>query len=338
MISSELTKQFSLKIKNKKEDTDYFSIFFFVSFLVFLVDIIFYYETIKIQITKEDNNMSMEKEIVSVLKPKYYMSEEEFYKKAHDYLAKIFPKENIPEDKNSVQSYFHKLSNDIKFWTDNSQKQLLAEEIIILAIAKRLFNADCVAFTYMCHESYLDEELIESLMYITSGMFSFKGWTRYAEKYIVDKLDLGERFNLYTIFNEDLENGSVNDRELCRKMEIEIEKADNSHTTKIQNLQKNISISLNEIEISESKLENDPELKEAERTALTKQISSLKSKVEQMQKSIAEAVPTICIRDQLDWVNIAKYQAVSLNKDFYEKHKNLIKSSLMASSSSSSDE
>ena len=122
--------------------------------------------------------MPMETKNVSVLaRPKYYISEDEFYLRAREYLQKVFPGKIIPDGNNYVSVFMKQLEHDVTFWTENSKKSLSPEEIILLAITKRFYNCDVVCLSYVCQNSILNSDLIESLMFITSGFFSFEGWS-----------------------------------------------------------------------------------------------------------------------------------------------------------------
>ena len=67
------------------------------------------------------------------------------------------------------------------------------------------------------------------------------------------------------------------------------------------------------------------------KTEEEKQLMILRKKRESTVNSMNSVVPVIHIKDQLDWVNIAKYQKHHLDKAFYETHKNLVKESILNS-------
>lgn len=79
------------------------------------------------------------------------------------------------------------LSYDINFWTEGSLNPKSKEEIILRVLGSIYFkNDDLICLPYMLENVMVDEELLDDIIFILSGVFKFDYWDDEHVKVVVD--------------------------------------------------------------------------------------------------------------------------------------------------------
>lgn len=77
---------------------------------------------------------------------------------------------------NSRKEKVRIISQDIKDWENFSMNMESADDIVFRLIIQEKFKVDLCCLGYICKYSVLSEDLIDDIIFITSGLFSFSKW------------------------------------------------------------------------------------------------------------------------------------------------------------------